>query len=144
MSKLNQPINVMTPIFAFGMAMMVSAPTISAEMQSYESPSFKPLVIAAGEQPEAVEGAFKRQDPDSIIRNTATPDENAPNPDPDVKSESFKKQDSTSTDSDPMDSDTLIREETNTSTMDASESKSVAEPEGFKSKEQTGLENLKK
>lgn len=129
------------------MAMMASAPAISAETQGYEGTSLKPLVIAAGEQqPEAVEGAFKRQDPDSIIRNTADPDENAPNPDPDVESESFKKKDSTSTDSDPIDSDSLIREETNMSTTDMNESgsDSVAEPEGFKSKDQTGLEELKR
>jgi hypothetical protein len=53
------------------------------------------------EVPEVVEGTFKRQDPDSIIRSTAEPDVDAVKPEPGAEPQPFKSKAHTGMDSTP-------------------------------------------
>jgi hypothetical protein len=94
------------------------------------------LLIAESKQPEmpeVVEGAFKRQDPDSIIKNTVEPDVDAAKPQPGAEPEPFKNKDP----------DSIIRS-TAKPDVDAAKPQPGAEPQPFKNKAHSGMDSMPK
>jgi hypothetical protein len=133
---MNKLAMAITPVFAFGIVMTASATSISIKTDTHKSASPELLIIVQSNQsevPEVVEGAFKRQDPDSIIRSTAEPDVDAVKSQPGAEPQPFKNKDP----------DSIIRS-TAEPDVDAPKPQPGAEPQPFKDKAHSGMDNTLK
>ena len=115
---------------AFGMTMTVSATQNTANTPLTDGMPSEPLIIATDEQSEPTAGGFKRQDPDTIIRNTDDPADVVNKPEPGAEPSGFVGKDP----------DSIIRETHDPADV-VVKPEPGAEPQPFEGKDHSGLDN---